>query len=448
MMHEDRRAPVAWPSRKGLNIVHVDARERMSASSLTRRIEPWYLAYLLLGFGMAGVAPILLPLAVAERGSAAQVGLVMAAFSLGGLTAPLWGALADRFGIHRWLLAGGLLATALGLAGFVVQRSISSWLLLALVQSGGAAAAATVADLFVVEVHPRTEWDARLGWLQTSYGVGQVGGLLLAGLAGQTNVAAGLLAAAALMVVAIAPGWTGPHAARRAATPHPAVPHPARHAEWPVSSPHRLYPMVGIRAATLVEATARGRSGRFLVAWVLSFGGAAAVFSLYPVLMGALFGVGPSLSSTGFAVAAALGISLYAPAGGWSQRAGPMRVLRGALALRLVSFVAMLGLGLAHPQAQGPLALATFVLIVLSWSALSVSGTALAARLLPGGEGEALGLYNAATAVAGVLGAALGGGLAARWGYAAAPALAVLGVAIGLALTFGVPDDLGTEAAG
>ena len=58
-------------------------------------LEPWYLAYGLQGATVAGLAPILLPLAVSTQGSAAHVGLVMAAFNLGGLLAPLWGGLAD-----------------------------------------------------------------------------------------------------------------------------------------------------------------------------------------------------------------------------------------------------------------------------------------------------------------------------------------------------------------
>ena len=83
--------------------------------SWRRWVEPWYLAYALQGATVAGLAPILLPLAVSRASSATYVGLVMAAFSLGGLTAPLWGGLADRYRLHRWLLAGGLLVTALGL---------------------------------------------------------------------------------------------------------------------------------------------------------------------------------------------------------------------------------------------------------------------------------------------------------------------------------------------
>lgn len=407
---------------------------------MARWIEPWYLAYLLLGATMAGVAPILLPLAVAERGSVAQVGLVMAAFNLGGLTAPLWGGLADRFRVHRLLLSAGLAAMALGLAGFALERSIWGWLLFALVQGAGAAAAATVANLFVVEVHPPSEWDARIGWLQTFFGVGQVGGLLLAGVAGQADVGAGLLAAAALTAAALVPGWFATRTPRRPAGTRPVLGEP-RHAEWPVASPHRLYSLVSLRALAVVEAGARSRSSRFLFAWLLSFGGAAAVFSLYPVLMANLFAVRPAVSSAGFAIAAGLGLALYAPAGGWSRRFGPLRVLRGALALRLVAFVVMLGLALAHPPAEGPLALAAFALVVLSWSPMSVGGTALAARLSTLGEGEALGIYNAATAVAGVLGAMAGGWLAGAWGDGAAPALAVVGVATGLALVRLLPGD-------
>ena len=77
--------------------------------SWRRWVEPWYLAYGLLGVTVAGVVPILVPLTVSRAQNAGEVGLVMAAVSLGGLTAPVWGTLADRHRLHRSLLAGGLL---------------------------------------------------------------------------------------------------------------------------------------------------------------------------------------------------------------------------------------------------------------------------------------------------------------------------------------------------
>jgi len=102
-------------------------------------------------------------LLVTRTGSATQLGLVMGAFSLGGLTAPAWGGLADSRRAHRPLLAGGLLALAGGTALFPLARSFPAWSVLALLQGVGLAAASTVANLFVVETRPRSEWDARIG---------------------------------------------------------------------------------------------------------------------------------------------------------------------------------------------------------------------------------------------------------------------------------------------
>src|SRR5512136_2091039 len=120
-------------------------------------VETWYLAYALLGVAIAGLAPILLPLTASRTGNAAQVGLVMAAFSLGGLTATVWGGLADRYRVHRWLLVGGVLIAAIGLIAFAFTQTATIWLALALLISIGAAASGTVAYLFIVEAHPQTE---------------------------------------------------------------------------------------------------------------------------------------------------------------------------------------------------------------------------------------------------------------------------------------------------
>jgi predicted MFS family arabinose efflux permease len=45
----------------------------------------------------------------------------------------------------------------------------------------------------------------------------------------------------------------------------------------------------------------------------------------------------------------------------------------------------------------------------VAWPLLGVSGTALAAHLAPGEKGEALGLFNASSSLAGAAGAFLGG---------------------------------------
>ena len=73
-------------------------------------------------------------------------------------------------------------------------------------------------------------------------------------------------------------------------------------------------------------------------------------------------------------------------------------------------------------------------LIGLPWSLLSVSSTALTTHLSPVGAGTGMGMLNATSAIAGMMGAILGGWLAAHWGYHADLGMAVAGLALALAL--------------
>ncbi len=153
--------------------------------------------------------------------------------------------------------------------------------------------------------------------------------------------------------------------------------------------------------------------------------------------MSRVHGLSPTVSSAGFAVAAALGLTLYSPGGRWCDRFGPVRVLRAALILRLAAFLALFLLGILRPPGQGGLALLALAVLICGWSLQSVSGTALAAQLSPIGEGPGMGLFNAVTALAGVLGAALGGWVAGPWGYRGVPLVAVMGIGLGLLMARG-----------
>ena len=131
-------------------------------------VEPWYLSYAILGCTMGGMFPILIPLLALKRfSSACHVGLVMAVFNLGGLLAPIWGIVADRYGLHRILLSSGLIITAIALAAISFTNNLSFWLVLAVIQGIGLFAAMTIGNLFIVEIHPKSEWNERIGWLQT-----------------------------------------------------------------------------------------------------------------------------------------------------------------------------------------------------------------------------------------------------------------------------------------
>ena len=398
-------------------------------------IEPWFLSYALLGASVAGMAPILLPLSVRMGGSATDIGLVMGAFNLGGLSAPAWGRIADHHGLHRVLLLTGLLGTAFSLAVFPSVSSLSVRLLLALAQGAGAASAATVANLFIVEIRPRSEWDERIGWLQTFYGGGQVLGLLLAGLLSGSDLHFGFIIAAGITLSACLPVFFIKRIRRSVPVPRPVLNHPSRHAGLTALSPQSLYHHVNFEALVSQVRSLVLPFGIFLFGWFMSYGGVAAFFSLFPVLMKQVYGVDPSTGSIAFAAAATAGLFLYAPAGTLSRKYGALAVFRWALVIRVLAFLALLTIGFANNGAGGVLAIISFGFVVMAWSILSVTGTQITAQFSEEHEGEGLGLFNASTGLAGFLGAVIGGWSAGMWGYKVVPALGVGGVAVGMLMS-------------
>jgi len=397
-------------------------------------VEPWYTAYALLGTMLDGVVPILIPLAVSEQGTAVEVGLAIAAIRLGGVAAPVWGGLADRYRRHREVLVIGQVLASVAVAAFAVTHATALRLLLALLLGIGAYGTATAATLLVVERSPRREWGPRLGWLQTFYGGGQVGGLLLAAVLSQVSPRAGLLVAAGLTAVGGWLGWRTLWPAQRAAPSVPVSPGS--------SSPNRQGQGTEVlwcpssRLAAQVHGIGRRRLPfRILLAlWLIVFTGSAAVFTLYPVLMRQVFDVSPAQASSVYALATALSLGLYPAAGRWCGKTVPAHVLQAGLGVRLAAWGGLLALGVTHAPGRGWLASLAFVIGVLSWPLLSVSGSELAARFASGAEGEGMGVFNAVSALANALGAGLGGWVAWRWGYNGATSLALLGAAGGLGL--------------
>jgi predicted MFS family arabinose efflux permease len=70
------------------------------------------------------------------------------------------------------------------------------------------------------------------------------------------------------------------------------------------------------------------------------------------------------------------------------------------------------------------------------WPLLSVASNDLSAALAPFGKGAAMGLFNAAAAIASAGGAIAGGALAERFGYPSASLFAACGTAVALACVF------------
>ena len=295
-------------------------------------LEPWFAPFALVNGAAVGITPILLPV-VAARHGLGHVGIVMGAFNLGAFAAPLIGSLADQRHAYRALATACAAVTAVSLWLFPLAGNALQ-VLLALGDGAGFAGAVTIANLLVVERHPRAEWNQRLGWLETALSVGQGGALFLSawlsGLSPKDGLLIGALVPAAAIPLALLLIPRMP--AGRAAPPEPASPGPGHHlasighvGEWGPASPSRVHRawMWPRRRLTGVTGLLRGGLGWMLAAWLPAYAGSAIIFSLYPVLFRQAFGIATATSALAFAVIVFVSLPLFVLAGRASQRFGP-----------------------------------------------------------------------------------------------------------------------------
>lgn len=402
-----------------------------------RWIEPWYAAYAILGALASGLGAILIPLVVTgDGGSSTEIGTAIAAQNIGALTAPLWGGFADRSRAYRGIFFGGFLIIGLGFLAFTLLHGAGAWIAGAFLVGCGTAASNTVASLFVVEFTPAAEWSARISWLQTFNAAGSVIGMFLAGwLAPRT----GTLISALLVLPAIFIGGRG--------LPVPAAGRPhfaGLHRDLLARLVKRVEPMTAsvitrihhprLHDFALLGTAMRSAFGLFLASWFFFSLAVSAFSSLYPVLMHSSFGMAVSRSSTLIAIVTALSIPLYNLAGRLVSHFGPAAMLGLGIAARAL---ALLGLGVvALAHLAGATALPVIILFAVFqgiWPLLSVAANDLAAASAPFGEGEAMGLFNAAAAIASALGAIFGGAVADWLGYGAVSIFAGLVALVALA---------------
>jgi MFS family permease len=410
---------------------------RAARPHVLRLLEPWFAPFALVNGSAVGLTPILLPL-VAARYGVGHVGLVMGAFNLGAFAAPVAGSVADRYRAYRLLATVCAAMAAVSLWLFPVLGPAFQ-LLLALADGAGFAGAVTVANLLIVERRPEPEWNQRLSWLETALSVGQAGGLVLAawlsGLSARTGLLLGAFVPAAAVPLALLLIPRVPPAS-------PARAHPAGHqlrsvghvGEWGPASPsrvhhvrHRRRPWAGL------SGMVSGGFGWMLAAWIPAYAGTAIVFSLYPLLFQHSFGVAPKTSALAFAVIVFLSLPLFVLAGRVCQRRGPRAAVARAMGVRVV-LLALLAALAAAGGVPAVLPLAAFAGIFFAWSFLSVASPALTGQLKPNAEGDAQGLLNASSGIAGLAGSVAGGLVASLWGYPVALAVGAAAVAVGLAI--------------
>lgn len=420
---------------------------RQALAAPTRYVRPWYFAYLLLGVVTAGMVPVLLPLMmVSVSHQLSTVAYVMGAYNLGLLTSPLWGLLAERFKAYRSLFFIGFVLAGAAIASMPLLGGMAGWMPVAFAIGAGSAGAATVASLFIVDFSPSSEWEPRFGYLQSFNGGGQVAGLLIAGAFAHGLFTAGLWVSALLLIPALMIGRIG-------------LPIPAQHrtagearrhihafldvralAAFPhvnfLSGIGYHFHVLNLRGLRQLPRALGTPFARFILSWFFLALGVAAFFAYFPVMLSHSYGIRAGVTSLTYAVAAAVGIALFILASRWADRFGSEVVYQVGLWLRFAGFALLLIPFLFNLSSGFTLAAAGFVLIVLAWPLLSVSGTGLAALLAPFSEGAAMGLFNAALAFGTVIGTFASGFLVKDFGFQVIPVMALLGIA--LSVVFGL----------
>ena len=412
--------------------------------NLRRWIEPWYVAYAILGALASGAAVILIPLAIANGGgSATQMGGAIAAQNVGALFAPFWGWISDRSKSYRSIFLGGFLLIAAGFVSFALLKSLSFWLLGAFLIGFGTGASNTVASLFVVEFTPATEWGERISWLQTFNAAGSVLGMAGAGF---FHPELGMLLSALLVIPALLVGGWG--------LPVPGGPFHVPHVRMTridlAKHVRRIEPLtasVTMRLHTFHLADLKRLGalfltsfGIFLACWFFFSLALSSFSSLYPVFMLKTFGMTSAKSSLLIAIATALSIPLYNVAGRLTTWRGPALILAAGMIVRMIALVGLGVLGMFH--ASSATLLTSLLVIPLFgsfqgiWPLLSVASNDLSAALADFGKGTAIGLFNAAAAIASAAGAIIGGAVAVRFGYPSVGLFAAVGIAVALTFVF------------
>jgi MFS family permease len=351
----------------------------------------------------------LIPLLHTERGlSLAQAGLLAAIPTFGMvLTLILWGALADRIG-EKWVIAGGLLLTALAAGGAILA---DGYLMLGLfLLLGGMASASTnsASGRIVVGWFPKHRRGLAMGIRQMSQPLGvTVAAVTIPVIAADAGVGAALFvpfALTALLTVACALGLANPpRVAARAGAPAAALVNPYRRSGF----------LWRIHAASVLLVVPQFTISTFGLVWLVS------EQRWEPLAAGVLVGAAQFVGAIGRIVIGVVSDRV-------GSRVRPLRWVAVSVATVLLVLAAV-------DAAHWGVAAVVFVLATtVTVAPNGLAFTSVAEMAGPGWSGKALGVQNTGQFIAASMVGPLMGALIGVVGYpltfaaaAVFPALAV-----------------------
>ncbi len=393
-----------------------------------------------------GCASLIVPLYVVSLGGDPFVlGLLAAVAAFVGVPgALLFGRLADRTGKRRVFV---LLALALIAAMLAVMPLLESILFViaanAVIWFAFAAAVPVLTLLAVVDV-PEAAWSERIALLNKYQGVGWAAGLALGAVwtagaelvvdpitaqRGLFAICAGAAAIALAVGIRSLPADPAPGEDPRPRRLRRAIRTAARFNVRGVTFPFSPAQMDvrGLHPGQLADRFSP-QLALYFVAVCFVFAGSAAFFAPLPAFLSDV-GFGTDGIFLLYVVSSVAAAVFFDRAGRLAADHDVTLVQFGGLLGRAIAFpiAAVVGIALGASTIGIAVAALIFVLIGLTWAVIAVTAGTLVTRLAPARvRGEALGVYSAASALAGGVGSLVGGWLAA-WGY-----LLAFGVAGGL----------------
>lgn len=469
---------------------------RAAWSYVRGRVDSWYFGYAVAAVLVNAFVPMFMPVSVKAvyPDNAVAVGSVTAVFYFGQVIgSPLVGKLADRLGIQRGLFLWSFPAMAATAVGFAFSENLFTLIMSSFLAGLAASMTLTSASTFVIESHPRSEWNERMGWFRFIFAIGQIVGLGITSLfsdeATRLRTIGWLIGAAIILVFGPTLGRIGlPHLTRvttavrdraretesviemmkdaaadgvgGAAGSATAASVPDGGAVRAPSTPdHVLVAQPDSTAATLHARAARegtqagaapgrrrsamwselaGPFGIFLLAWFLACFALQSILNTQTLVMADTFGVSHSTASTFYLVGSIIGMCLYPVSGFLAKRIGSGYVLGIGMCVIVVAYALVTAVHYLHlpgPHFWGPLG---STLLGVSYPFLYIGGALTAARLNRDTEGGAMGLFYSSMCVAATIACIVPSFLAQAAGYITLVPLAGAVMVIGLLVSIPV----------
>ncbi|MCG9659295.1 MFS transporter [Vibrio mediterranei] len=383
-----------------------------------KTLKPWYIAQMSNGVVQwAGIALMLTPLIIERTGSGSLMGSVMSLIGLFGISAPLIGWLADKYGIHRQMQKVALFSHLLSLVLlYFAQTETYTYLLVGLTIGIGTVSQLVLNPTFVLNSLPENEQARGLSRLFQFQFLGVViaGSLLgVVSLLGWTSEQK-LLMLMTLVCVSIVTVFIAP-------PPKVKVPEVEQQ-----SDDESLTKKSNKRTSIAFVM--------FLATVFISMFTASNLMETGPIIIKEVFNVDLGHSAFGLAGSAVLTMILLEPAGRLAEKSSPYLIWMASLACYAVTSIGLwLAIGTNIPSLV-PILLIVLLMQAISWFDMVIP--AIAEELSPSTPALTQGILMFAMAVGFGVGTYIAGQLIDVEGFVSVVDYCAASIVVTLVLAF------------